>query len=204
MPQNFSNLGKFSEINKQFPVKSWLTYRSYSSVWWILSFTFNDLICSLCNHTKQGNKQNQLCWFVLTSTSAYIQWLTFITGNLEILAWLSIFIAIFYKGQLISKTNCHAMDSSKKRTNEFVFTTMRRVFVRFLEESLGLTICFRNYLTFSRSKSFGRFVLKVIVTRSWTVKTFVWSFQDHFKVVKDVTCSLELNRVKILGYCIFH
>ena len=32
---------------------------------------------------------------------------------------------------------------------------MRRVFVRFLEESLGLTICFRNYLTFkgpSRSK----------------------------------------------------
>ena len=38
------------------------------------------------------------------------------------------------KGQLISKANCQAMDSSKKRTNEFVFTTMRRVFVRFLEE----------------------------------------------------------------------
>jgi hypothetical protein len=30
--QTFSNLGKFSEINKQFHVKSWLTYRSYSSV----------------------------------------------------------------------------------------------------------------------------------------------------------------------------
>ena len=29
---NFSNLGKFSEINKQFHVKSWLTYRSYISV----------------------------------------------------------------------------------------------------------------------------------------------------------------------------
>ena len=33
----FSNLGKFSEMNKQFHVKSWLTYQSYSSVWWKLS-----------------------------------------------------------------------------------------------------------------------------------------------------------------------
>ena len=56
------------------------------------------------------------------------------------------------KVQLISKTNCQAMDSSKKRTNEFVFTSMRRVFVRFFEESLGLTICFRNYLTFNKIK----------------------------------------------------
>ena len=38
------------------------------------------------------------------------------------------------KGQIISKANCQAQNSSKKRTNEFVFTTMRRVFVRFLEE----------------------------------------------------------------------
>ena len=38
------------------------------------------------------------------------------------------------KGQLISKANCQAVNSSKKRTNEFVFTTMRRVLVRFLEE----------------------------------------------------------------------
>ena len=37
------------------------------------------------------------------------------------------------KGQLISKANCQAVNSSKKRTNEFVFTTMRGVFVRFLE-----------------------------------------------------------------------
>ena len=35
------------------------------------------------------------------------------------------------KGQLISKANCQAEDSSKKRTN----ISMRRVFVRFLEES---------------------------------------------------------------------
>ena len=38
------------------------------------------------------------------------------------------------KGQLISKANCQAVNSSQKRTNEFIFTTMRRVFVRLLEE----------------------------------------------------------------------
>ena len=52
------------------------------------------------------------------------------------------------KGQLISKANCQAMNSSKKRTNEFVFTTMRRVFVRFLEEIEDSKKAFRNYLTF--------------------------------------------------------
>ena len=39
------------------------------------------------------------------------------------------------KGQIISKENCQAMNSSKKQTNGFVFTSMQRVFVRFLEES---------------------------------------------------------------------
>ena len=43
--------------------------------------------------------------------------------------WLTI-----AKGQLISKANCQALNSSKKRTNEFIFTTMRCVFVRCLEE----------------------------------------------------------------------
>ena len=43
--------------------------------------------------------------------------------------------ALFSKGQFISKAICQAEDSSKKRTNEFVFTKMRRVFVHFLEES---------------------------------------------------------------------
>ena len=38
------------------------------------------------------------------------------------------------KGQLISKANCQAMNSSKKQTNEFIFTTMRRIFLYFLEE----------------------------------------------------------------------
>ena len=52
------------------------------------------------------------------------------------------------KGQLISKANCQAMNSSKKGTNEFVFTTMQRVFVCFLEEIEDSKKAFRNYLTF--------------------------------------------------------
>ena len=39
------------------------------------------------------------------------------------------------KGQLISKADNQAEDSPKKRTNKFVFTTLQRVFVRFLGES---------------------------------------------------------------------
>ena len=54
------------------------------------------------------------------------------------------------KGHLISKTNCRAKDSSKQRTNEFVFTSMRRVFVRFLEESSARKKTIRDYLTFRK------------------------------------------------------
>ena len=53
------------------------------------------------------------------------------------------------KGKLISKANCQAMNSSKKQTNEFIFTTMRRIFVRFLEEIEDIKKTFRNYLTFT-------------------------------------------------------
>ena len=35
--QEQSKVGKKSEINKQFHVKSWLTYRSYRSVWYLFS-----------------------------------------------------------------------------------------------------------------------------------------------------------------------
>ena len=36
-----------------------------------------------------------------------------------------------YKGQLISKANCQALNSSKKQTNEFVCTSIRCIFVNF-------------------------------------------------------------------------
>ena len=49
-----------------------------------------------------------------------------------------------YQGQLILKASCQAVISSKKRTNEFVFTTMRCVFVCFLEEIEDTKKTFRN------------------------------------------------------------
>ena len=52
---------------------------------------------------------------------------------------------LFLKGQLISKAKCQNLHSSK---NEFVFTTMQRVFVCFLEEIEDTKKTFRNYLTF--------------------------------------------------------
>ena len=51
------------------------------------------------------------------------------------------------KGQLISKASCQALNSSKKRTNEFVFTTMRCVLVPFLEEIEDTRKTFQNCLT---------------------------------------------------------
>ena len=60
------------------------------------------------------------------------------------------------KGQLISKANCQVVNSSKKRTNEFVCTTMRRVFVRFLEEIEDTKKTFRNCQTFSTIVDFGQ------------------------------------------------
>ena len=48
------------------------------------------------------------------------------------------------KGQLISKATCKVVNYSKKRTNEFVFTTMRHVFFCFLEEIEDTKKAFRN------------------------------------------------------------
>ena len=56
------------------------------------------------------------------------------------------------KGQLIWKANCQAVNFSKKRTNEFIFTTMRHVFVCFLEEMEDTKKSFRNYLTFNQAQ----------------------------------------------------
>ena len=76
------------------------------------------------------------------------------------------------KGQLISKANCQAEDSSKKRTNEFVFTSMRRVFVHFLEESSARKKQFRDYLTFSSE-----------------------GFQQHFSIIsKSVCCGFYMKK----------
>ena len=54
----------------------------------------------------------------------------------------------FDKGQLILKANCQAVNSSKKRTYEFVFTTTRCIFIQFFEEIEDSKKTFRNHLTF--------------------------------------------------------
>ena len=54
----------------------------------------------------------------------------------------------FKQCQLISKANCQAVNSSKKQTNEFIFTSMQRVFVHILEEIEDSKKTFRNHLTF--------------------------------------------------------
>ena len=48
------------------------------------------------------------------------------------------------KGQIISKANCQAVNSSQKQTNEFVFNTMQSVFGRNLEEIEDTKKTFRN------------------------------------------------------------
>ena len=59
-------------------------------------------------------------------------------------------IFLVSKGQIISKGPLVSSNSPKKWTNEFVFTSMRRVFVCFLGESLARKKSFRDYLTFKR------------------------------------------------------
>ena len=59
-------------------------------------------------------------------------------------------MVLSYLLKLILKANCQAVNSSKKRTNEFVFTTMRCVFVRFLEEIENTKKSFQNYITFNK------------------------------------------------------
>ena len=59
--------------------------------------------------------------------------------------------------------------SSKKRTNEFVFTSMRRVFVGLLEEIEDSKKAFRNYLTFTYMLCFNRKQMKNIVSE-WEAK----------------------------------
>ena len=56
-----------------------------------------------------------------------------VTGTFKFL-WFIMTVIIVPKGQLISKWFLGSSISFKKRANEFNFTTMRLVFVRFLEE----------------------------------------------------------------------
>ena len=85
--------------------------------WWIL--VIEKIFAALFESVYLGALH--LCWFL-----AVVYWL------MNHLIYLKLRKSKLTKGQLISKANCQAEDSSKKRTKEFVFTSMRRVCVRFL------------------------------------------------------------------------
>ena len=94
-------------------------------------------------------------------------------GSMEFIKMFDIkYFCIFVsKGKLISKANCQAEDSSKNRTNEFVFTGMRHVFVRFFEDSSAIKKTFRDYLTFSQQEK---------TTSTVEVRTILQKFKTHF------------------------
>ena len=81
------------------------------------------------------------------------------------LRWTKIFLS---KGQLISKENCQAVNSSKKWTNEFLFTSMQHVFVCFLEKIEDRKKTFRNYLTFTSHTNCAKLWLNDV--NSWKVQ----------------------------------
>ena len=80
-------------------------------------------------HSKSCYRISKVSYdlWVTNKPGRQILCLNFVKYQCSVAGWQS-------KGQLISKANCQAEDSFKKRKNEFVFTGMRRVFVRFLEE----------------------------------------------------------------------
>ena len=81
------------------------------------------------------------------------------------------------KSQLISKANWQVVNSSKKRTNEFIFITMRCVFIRFLEEIEDTKKTFRNYLTFRKMSIFNSSsFVKIWSACSCEFKALFWTF----------------------------
>ena len=99
-----------------------------------VSFFLSQTFCYSANIDQNGLRIASLCMYKdIKCLGAHI-----------IKSWIKI-----GKGQITSKANCQDMNYSKKRTNEFVFTTMRRVFVHFVEEIEDTKKTFRNYLTFN-------------------------------------------------------
>ena len=101
------------------------------------------------------------------------------------------------KGQITSKANCQDVNSSKKRTNEFIFTTMRRVFARFLEEIEVTKNTFRNYLTFSSANP-AHFLRKqakwaeLAVPFGWQLQNILQDF-DFFSIAMGAKPSIQLK-----------
>ena len=87
------------------------------------------------------------------------------------------------------------MNSSKKRTNEFVFTTTRHVSVRFLEEIEDTKKTFRNYLTFSKKNLRNKCDLFQNNT-SFPFQNNIQNILKSAKMSHDILYTLDLDPVK--------
>ena len=110
---------------------------------------------------------------------------------------------------MISKGLLVSSNSSKKRKNEFVFTTMTNSFVRFLGEFEDNKTSFRNYLTFTYmafsnlncgfSRIFGPifFCLFLFQSKIWKIwnsdvgMSFKSVVNSSFSSSKQIICSLK-------------
>ena len=96
------------------------------------------------------------------------------------------------KGQIISKRFFSGRGFAQK-TNENTSHTSKNEFIRsFFGRILGLTVSFRNYLTFSSVKISGRF-FKLL----WTVQKG-WTLCDVFSFVFWANPRPEKNRFEII------
>ena len=92
-------------------------------------------IAGWCNYKYQIYRRKKRKGFCLASFNLkFVSHIIIIIFNEVFLEYTKGLKILICKGQLISKANCQAVNSSKKRINDFIFTTMRRVFVWFLEE----------------------------------------------------------------------
>ena len=89
------------------------------------------------------NKFHEKINTIFQLVQSWLQSEIFLSNSVEVMKNLSL-LKVSY---IILKANCQALNSSKKRTNEFVFTTMRCVLVPFLEEIEDTRKTFQNCLT---------------------------------------------------------
>ena len=111
----------------------------------------------------------------------------------------------FAKGQLISKANCQAMNSSKK--NEFVFTAMQCVFVPFLDEIEDTKKSFRNYLTFSPQTFLIRYVAfchTPLQWKQWKTNQIKKSGPHFSQYINEVNFLVKMLQASDKGFFKIH
>ena len=111
-----------------------------------------------------------------------------------------------HKGQLISKANCQAEDSSKKRTNEFVFTSIvwcvknrnylysKIVLVKCSGNNfIFLPVFYLNMCFMKEQKNFG----KITILKIWGL-FFLGNVKYHFGKLAKKWCIFRHDKKMIL------